>query len=777
MDNYQPLTMIRHFPCWMPFGWLMILCFSCLIPLCYTCSQVDRDSLLSFSLTISHPPTNPLIWSFSSDINDCCLWEGIACDPNGKVTHLWLPSRGLGGTISPTLKNLTRLSHLNLSHNSLTGRLPNGLFSALAVLQVLDLSFNSLHGNLSNTLPISIRTLDLSSNHFDSAIPSSFLQQAWNLVSLNISNNIFTGLIPPVCTINSSPLKILDFSFNFFSGQIPHGLISECPKLEVFNAGFNALCGLLPDDIYHAATLQEIILPSNKLSGPIGRGIVHLTNLSVLDLHDNKLSGVLPRDIGKLSKLEKLVLYINNLSGTMPASLMDCTMPASLMDCTHLRELNLGFNILQGDVSILNFSKLLRLSMLDLGDNYFTGKIPKSLYSCQSLTAVRLAYNTHMEGEIIPDILSLQSLSTLSLSTNRLTNISGAIKILMGCKNLNVLILAKNFVDEVMPDGHDHNRLVASGGFQNLRLLSQSDCGLTGQVPSWLSELMKLKVLDLSGNQLTGSIPNWLGTLPTLFYINLADNLLEGEFSQELCRLPALTSHQAMDNASFQLSVYGAHNLSEPSKAHDKQYNRPSNMPSIIDLSNNNLRGYIPAQIGQLRLLQGVSLRNNNFFGRIPDQMSNLCNLERLDLSNNHLSGKIPQSLRNLNSLAELNVSYNNLGGPIPLGTQLQSFNSSAYEGNLELCGAPLPLPCQVVSTTNDDDDQSIQQEEQGIDETLWLYVSSGIGYIMGFSAVCCTLLLNGSWRKAYFQFLTNTKDKLYVTLVVHVARMRRRHV
>ncbi|KAK2430153.1 receptor protein EIX2 [Trifolium repens] len=41
-----------------------------------------------------------------------------------------------------------------------------------------------------------------------------------------------------------------------------------------------------------------------------------------------------------------------------------------------------------------------------------------------------------------------------------------------------------------------------------------------------------------------------------------------------------------------------------------------------------------------------------------------------------------------------LNLSDNNLSGRIPIGTQLQSFDASSYEGNVDLCGKPLDKKC-----------------------------------------------------------------------------------
>ncbi|PRQ36362.1 putative non-specific serine/threonine protein kinase [Rosa chinensis] len=137
--------------------------------------------------------------------------------------------------------------------------------------------------------------------------------------------------------------------------------------------------------------------------------------------------------------------------------------------------ISLGYNNLEGNISALNFSKFSQLTKLDLGKNYLTGIIPRSLYSCKSLKAIRIT-NNKLEGEIHPDILSFKSLSFLSLGCNRWTTITRAMKILI-------------FVGEEMPDNLG---MVDFDGFQNLQFLNFHNCQLTGHIPSYLSKLKKL---------------------------------------------------------------------------------------------------------------------------------------------------------------------------------------------------------------------------------------------------------------------------------------------
>ncbi|XP_028956495.2 receptor-like protein 2 [Malus domestica] len=735
----------------MAHDFLLILLFSHIISTnVHACNQTERASLLSFASTLSSRPLN---WT---SVN-CCHWKGITCNKDGLVTHLLLSSKGLKGDIFPSsssLGNLTCLTHLNLSHNSLSGSLETEFFSSLDRLKILDLSFNLLSGKLPFSLPShNIQTLDLSSNRFHGAIPSSFFQQAQNLTSFNVHNNSFSGLIPSSICLQSSPLiRLLDFSLNEFNGSISPGF-GKCSKLQVFRAGNNILSGLLPKDIYNATKLEEIAFPFNSLHGAISEKIFNLTNLAILDLSFNQLSGLLPLHFGKLSKLKLLTLDDNHFEGYLPPS---------LMNCTNLVEIHMATNNLEGDISMLNFSRLSHLSKIDLHQNHFTGTFPTSLYSCQSLKAIRFTAN-NLKGQIQPEILSLKSLSFLSLIG--LTNITGAMKILMHCKSLQILLHAYSFKGEEMLADEG---VVDFGGFQNLRLLGFFNCELTGQMPSWLSKLKNVEILFLTGSRITGPIPRSLGTLPKLFYLSLAHNRISGEFPKELCRLPRLVHEEP---TTTQVDDYVDLRIFPHSSLIYQQ--RLSSIPPTLNLSFNYIHGRIPTEIGQIHLVHNLDLSGNNFSGNIPEQISNLKNLEKLSLSINHFSGNIPLSLASLNFLNYFNVSYNNLEGPIPTGTQLQSFNDSAFEGNSKLCGSPLLNECLPINGVDAD-----SKNNQGVDsehQFPWLYIFTALGFIVGFWGVCGSLIVKKTWRYAYFKFLENVQDRLHVKITVLMTMMKRR--
>ncbi|KAJ4768657.1 Leucine-rich repeat protein kinase family protein [Rhynchospora pubera] len=133
----------------------------------------------------------------------------------------------------------------------------------------------------------------------------------------------------------------------------------------------------------------------------------------------------------------------------------------------------------------------------------------------------------------------------------------------------------------------------------------------------------------------------------------------------------------------------------------------------VLSLRSNRLSGTIPDDLLNLPLLRSLFLQENELSGEIPSSIGNLGGLYRLDLSDNALTGSIPFSINNLTqlrtlrlqgnqlngtlpsisiaSLQQFNVSDNQLNGSIP--KSLSGFPVSAFAGNLQLCGDPLP-PC-----------------------------------------------------------------------------------
>ena len=87
---------------------------------------------------------------------------------------------------------------------------------------------------------------------------------------------------------------------------------------------------------------------------------------------------------------------------------------------------------------------------------------------------------------------------------------------------------------------------------------------------------------------------------------------------------------------------------------------------AVLDLGDNHLSGDMPTSIGQLTLLESLNLEGNQLAGDLPPEIQHLGNLESLHLAGNQLSGEIPAELEHLEALEVLDLGDNTFSGPIP---------------------------------------------------------------------------------------------------------------
>jgi hypothetical protein len=99
----------------------------------------------------------------------------------------------------------------------------------------------------------------------------------------------------------------------------------------------------------------------------------------------------------------------------------------------------------------------------------------------------------------------------------------------------------------------------------------------------------------------------------------------------------------------------------------------------LLFLGSNDLNGGIPATLGQLTNLEDLVLDSNQLTGPIPSELGDLANLNVLWLQSNQLSGAIPPTLGQLDNVQDLQLDSNQLNGIVPLsvaqvGGRIQDF-------------------------------------------------------------------------------------------------------
>ncbi|XP_059633550.1 receptor-like protein EIX1 [Cornus florida] len=738
-------------------------------------------------------------------LSNCGLQNLPHSLPNLNFTSLSvidLSSNGFNSSLPGWLFNISTLVDINLSINKLGGPVGNVAWGSHCNLQNVDLSVNSIVGDIGKLLidlsgcsNSSLEKLNLMSNQLSGQLPSS-LGRLKNLRSFLINENLISGPIPQSVG-RLSFLKELDLSFNKMNGSIPEsvGKLTELTSLQLYQNSWkgvlsqNFLQGLTKLTQFSISSLDKSFvfdvrhewlppfsLESIKISNyPLGPAfpawLGTQTQLSSIVLTNVSLSGIIPDWLWQLSpQIETLDLSHNQIGGVLPNSLeFPYTVDLSF-NCLeglvplwpNVRFLYLKNNSFSGPVPS-NMSSLL---VLDLSENFLKGTIPASMGKLRDLVALDLSKN-HLYGKIPHHWDDLSVLSSIDLSHN---NLSGTIPgTICSLPWLEWLKLSNNNLSGKLS--------LPLRNCTSLETLDLGDNKLSGSMPEWIGEsLSSLSQLRMRANMFSGKIPEQICRLAKLHILDLAQNNLSGAIPPCLGNLSGFNSVNSYNLLPSALRLYYTPQLDVTVKGRQLEYTLTLELVKTIDLSSNNLNGQIPKEITNLSRLGSLNLSRNQLTGNIPEGIGGLRHLETLDLSSNHLSGPIPPSMSSMTFLNHLNLSYNNFSGPIPSTNQFQTLNDpSIYEGNPELCGAPLSAECTTPNDgdVEDNDDEKKGKNEDEIDK-LWFFLSMGFGFVVGFWAIFGSLIIKKSWRHAYFRFLDKAEDWIVVLFAINVARLRR---
>ncbi|KAA3456026.1 putative leucine-rich repeat receptor-like protein kinase isoform X4 [Gossypium australe] len=141
--------------------------------------------------------------------------------------------------------------------------------------------------------------------------------------------------------------------------------------------------------------------------------------------------------------------------------------------------------------------------------------------------------------------------------------------------------------------------------------------------------------------------------------------------TSQRCQWPGITCNTAESITEINLS--DAPNIEVGERFGKLNFSSFPNLV-LLDLSDHQLRGKIPHQIGDLSALKYLDLSNCGLSGKLPPSLGKLTQLKFLDISyNDNINGSIPPQLGNLENLVTLNLSRCGIVGPIPsaLGNQI----------------------------------------------------------------------------------------------------------
>ncbi|XP_072961892.1 receptor-like protein EIX2 [Typha angustifolia] len=708
-------------------------------------SICNINTTLSFLLKYSSNFTSLVSLDLSINLLHGSIPDGQLLGNMTFLEQLLLGDNDLSSVIPRTLKNLHNLKFLDLSYNQFNGELAELMERLPNKVQSLFLSENNFTGSLASCIAhmSSLRVLDLSDNNLVGSIPLG-MGKLSNLSELDLSSNHLDGIIIEDHFASLIKLKYIYLANNYLTIVLDPNWIPPF-KLEVADFGSCKLGPHFPAWIQGQTDITFLNMSSAEIADKLPDWFWHvMPQLTYLDLSHNQISGVLPMSLEFMSAASSINLRSNRLEGgvpKLPASLysldlsrnyLSGSLPPNLGN-VQLDELFLSNNLISGPIPSCMCNQLQSLQLLDLSNNHLLGELPQCWTSGKSSKA------NHNNLKPVSS-----QLSVISFSNN---NLSGEFPLFtLGCPQLTFLDLSYNNFFGNLPTR------IAKRLPMLAFLLLRSNM-FSGHIPIQLSKLNNLQVLDLSHNNLSGTIAPSLLNLPAMTIISQS---VESNFRSAI-----------EFDGNYRINPFFG--LSVTMKGQTLEYYTEIRLLMVsLDLSGNYLTGEIPEEIGALARLINLNLSRNQLIGNIPETIGGLLSLESLDLSNNELSGQIPSNLSALTSLVYLNLSYNNLSGRIPTGHQLQTLNdSSIYEGNVNLCGPPVSKDCSGNDTILD-----ALPEYKDEDDMSSFYLSMGLGFATGFWLVFGPLLLKSTWRTAYFIFIDNTYDKIYVFMVLNWARL-----
>ncbi|KAI3793187.1 hypothetical protein L1987_35802 [Smallanthus sonchifolius] len=610
-------------------------------------ASTDHLALLAIKSKITDDPQG--VFKSWNDSLPFCQWQGVTCGSrHQRVTILNLTDKGLVGSISPYLGNLSFIRYIIFDENQIHGTIPPEI-GRLSRLQALSFIKNSLTGEIPPNISSCSKLyfVNLANNMLYGKI--HIFSSLSMLKTLVLGKNNFTGVIPPSIG-NLTSLERLYLSGCASGGSIPDSF-NRLKNLRELGLAFNGLVGAFPTFLLNHSMLEYLNFPSNQFHGSLPSNLCLIQPLlRVLELANNRFNGFLPPSISNCSKLESLDVSNNYFNGKIGIDFGRLPNLWSLILALN----DLGSKDLDGMNFFYSLSNCSNLELLEFSSIQLGGVLPNSLGNFSSKLEYLGLEATYIAGHVPSSIGNLFRLTTLNLRSNYFT---GTIPESIGkLQDLGNLYLGYNEFSGTIPR--------SIGNLSFVTKLELCENSLEGTIPSTFGVSKWLIFLDLHGNSLSGSVPKQLFQLYSLSIgLDLSRNNLSGVLPQEIGNLKLLGS---------------------------------------LDFSENRFSGELPSGLGSCISLQNLNLSSNLLYGSLSQAFTPLKGLEYVDLSRNNFSGHIPTYLQQF-LLTYLDLSYNNFEGDVPVKGVFSNTSAIVVVGNTRLCeGIPeLHLP-KCKSTTSD---------------------------------------------------------------------------
>ncbi|KAB2033041.1 hypothetical protein ES319_D05G420800v1, partial [Gossypium barbadense] len=324
---------------------------------------------------------------------------------NGSLTHLNVSHNTLTEVEHFPWKNI---DVLDLSSNLISGNLP----IPASTIRVFLISNNSFNGEVSSLIcnAAFLEILDLSHNNLSGTIPQCFGNLSNSLLFLNLKKNKYYGTIPPAFA-KGCRLSNFNLNGNLLEGPLTPSILN-CRGLEVLDLGNNKINDTFPHWLGSLPQLQVLVLKSNQLHGSLcvnsSKSIPFFSKIQIFDLSSNYFSGPLP------------VRYINSFK-----AIINLEKIGSTVSYMGVHDYGVGFYTYSiGIVMKGQDRELVKIftmwMIIDLSNNQFERGIPKVIGKLNLLKGLNLSHN-NLIGDIPTSIGNLTSLEWLDLSSNRLS--------------------------------------------------------------------------------------------------------------------------------------------------------------------------------------------------------------------------------------------------------------------------------------------------------------------------------------------------------------------